>query len=208
MFDKLKFANSEFEKYKQLKGEYLHKQIYDVLLEINKENVLYSDLSSIIRYDKSLRDKLYIYLATLEEFLKAEIFRKYDVDNQDTIYKKVKFLINNAKAKTNNSESNLYYCFELCLGGIITFIKKKQMYDNDYINCLEKVRELRNKVMHHNLIVFGREKSIDRVMENLCDVKKMIQSLMYCLPDDYKKGFLKSINDLVCDVNVFKIVLE
>ena len=39
MFNKLSFPNTidEFNKYKELKGEYLYKQIYDLLLELNSE---------------------------------------------------------------------------------------------------------------------------------------------------------------------------
>ena len=58
MFEKLTFASprekEDFEKYKKLKGVYLHKQVYDILIEANDgENVTYSELSSIIRYDKN-----------------------------------------------------------------------------------------------------------------------------------------------------------
>ena len=84
MFEKLTFASpkeeADFEKYKKLKGIYLHKQVYDILLEANGgESVTYYELSSIIRYDKNLRDTLYIYLATAEEYLRALLCEKYDV---------------------------------------------------------------------------------------------------------------------------------
>ena len=51
MFEKLTFASpkekEDFEKYKKLKGVYLHKQVYDILLEANGgENVTYYELSS------------------------------------------------------------------------------------------------------------------------------------------------------------------
>lgn len=81
-FEKLVLTESEqkdFEKYAKIKGVYLHKQVYAVLLSYNSEQVSYSELSSVIRYDKNLRDKLYIYLATFEKSLRAELFSKYDV---------------------------------------------------------------------------------------------------------------------------------
>ena len=77
---------AEFEKYKALKGEYLYKQVADILFELDEKPVCYSDVSSVIRYDKKLRDTLFIYLASFEEFLRAELFRKYDVDSADQIY--------------------------------------------------------------------------------------------------------------------------
>ena len=79
--------SAEFEKYKALKGEYLYKQVSDILFELDGKPVSYSDVSSIIRYDKNLRDTLFIYLATFEELLRAELFRKYDVDSADHIYR-------------------------------------------------------------------------------------------------------------------------
>ena len=84
IFDKLTFASSkekaDFEKYKKLKGIYLHKQVYDILLEVNgEENVTYYELSSIIRYDKNLRDTLYIYLATIEENLRVLLLDNFDL---------------------------------------------------------------------------------------------------------------------------------
>ena len=60
--------SAEFEKYKALKGEYLYKQVSDILFELDGKPVSYSDVSSIIRYDKNLRDTLFIYLATFEEW--------------------------------------------------------------------------------------------------------------------------------------------
>ena len=62
MFKKLRFKTKreeiEFNKYIKLKGEFLYKQIYDILLE-NKEIIWYEEISSYVRYDKNLRDKLY-----------------------------------------------------------------------------------------------------------------------------------------------------
>ena len=92
MFEKLTFASTkekeDFEKYKKLKGVYLHKQVYDILLEANGgENVTYQELSSIIRYDKNLRDTLYIYLATAEEYLRALLCERYDVDESCKLFK-------------------------------------------------------------------------------------------------------------------------
>ena len=88
IFDKLTFASpkeeADFQKYKKLKGIYLHKQVYDILLEANGgEEVTYYELSSIIRYDKNLRDTLYIYLATVEEQLRvllSELYFKLQTD--------------------------------------------------------------------------------------------------------------------------------
>lgn len=90
MFEKLIFKNeyesNEFKKYIQLKGECLHKQIYDILNEANNGSVTYYELSSLIRYDKNLRDKLYIYFATAEEYLKAQLTDRYDANVVTYLY--------------------------------------------------------------------------------------------------------------------------
>ena len=107
--------SAEFEKYKALKGEYLYKQVSDILFELDGKPVSYSDVSSIIRYDKNLRDTLFIYLATFEELLRAELFRKYDVDSADHIYRfseGCQKLKNDIRIKNSNDNSNLYFCFE------------------------------------------------------------------------------------------------
>ena len=116
MFEKLTFASpkekEDFEKYKKLKGVYLHKQVYDVLLEANGgENVTYQELSSIIRYDKNLRDTLYIYLATCEEYLRALLLKSYDVASDSPKFEQhcYKPLIDALKDKYDFSKSNLYF---------------------------------------------------------------------------------------------------
>lgn len=124
-FEKLVLPKSEqkdFEKYAKSKGVYLHKQVYDVLLTYNVEQVSYYELSSVIRYDKNLRDKLYIYLATFEEKMRAELFSEYDVENKNVVYQFKTGLDELKKAikrKTNVEFSNLYYCYQLELGHTI-----------------------------------------------------------------------------------------
>lgn len=92
MFKFLKNVDKEecrqFEKYVKIRGKFVLKQIYDFLLNFNKEKVNYSDISTCIRYDKNLRDNLYIYLATFEEYLRAQILDKYDIKEGYTVNRK------------------------------------------------------------------------------------------------------------------------
>lgn len=48
----------------QSRGIYLYKQVYVALCnwESNVKEISYEHFSNLIRYDKSIRDKLYIYL--------------------------------------------------------------------------------------------------------------------------------------------------
>ena len=77
MLEKMIFQSQEeevdFEKYRQLKGDDLYFQIFRILSE-KTPKVKYVTVRAYIRYDKNLRDMLYIYLATLEEYCKARLY--------------------------------------------------------------------------------------------------------------------------------------
>lgn len=202
-FDKLIFKNYEeetFEKFIKIKGAYLHKQIYDVLLSYNAKEVTYHELCSIIRYDKNLRDTLYKYLATVEEKLRSELFTKYDVDTTDCIYKRTKGLEKLKKdihIKTNFVNSNLYFCYQLDLGATIDLLENLNFYNNkDIFTDLRQIKELRNRVMHHNILVAGN--ATDRIQAeiNLQNLKNQIVVLCKYLPCDYQKGFQTEISNL------------
>lgn len=201
-FEKLVLTESEqkdFEKYAKIKGVYLHKQVYDVLLSYNSEQVSYSELSSVIRYDKNLRDKLYIYLATFEESLRAELFSKYDIESAEHTYKRMQGL---NKLKDNIREnkdmyySNLYSCYELELGFTIELFEFLKLRDENTIKELKQIKDLRNCVMHHNVLVLGKARNKEEAGENLNTLRKQIALLSKYLPNDYHSGFQRDINNL------------
>ena len=67
--------------YIKVKGLYVHIQIYEYLTKGNKDiTVTWKQISDELRIDKGLRDSLYIYLATLEEYIRAYISNKYEND--------------------------------------------------------------------------------------------------------------------------------
>lgn len=216
MFEKLKFANvdeeSDFKKQVVIRGRFLFKQIYDYLIWLDKTSVPYSDLNTCIRYDKHLRDKLYIYLATFEEYLRAQIFDKYDIesgfrwnredDNFITQMAKNMFECKDVKS------SVLYKKFGLDLGETIALVKELNMFDKQRYNEFEKIRILRNRVMHHNLLVLGKAKSLKESEENKNKIKEAIVALADNLPDGYKINFIKAINDLICNCANYKIKIE
>ena len=123
MFEDLIFANDvekeTFKKYLPLKGKFLHKQIYDILKEANGGQVTYYELSSVLRYDKNLRDTLYIYLATAEEYLKALLLDKFDSDENLPKYIFGKYKVDNFKNnlyEINQAEnSKIYYKLNIWL---------------------------------------------------------------------------------------------
>ena len=219
MFEKLTFASQEerddFEKYQKLKGVYLHKQVYDILLEANVgEGVTYYELSSIIRYDKNLRDKLYIYLGTYEEYLRALLCEKYDVAEHCKIFKKHCFAeLNGAIFEKNDSdieESNLYFKLELDLADMMRICVEKGIITISD-SAQKDINDLRNRTMHHTLLLFGKAKNLSELSSNFEVLEKRINALCELLPLDYRKGFCDDIlklNGAPCKQYLTKFCLE
>lgn len=199
----LKFDNDqekeEIKKFLNLKGEYLHKQIYDILFEWNDSvEVKYSELSSVIKYDKGLRDTLYKYLSLLEENLRADLCRKYDIDDK-YINEKFKLWKDHLIEKSNTEKSNLYFRLDIEFGHLIELIEKVNLYDNSRIAKIKKAKDLRNKVMHHNLLMLGMSKNKTESLARIKLINDWIEILYDLLPIDYKRGFESSINGLNYD---------
>ena len=202
MFEKLTFASpkekEDFEKYKKLKGMYLHKQVYDILLEANGgETVTYAELSSIIRYDKNLRGTLYIYLATAEEYLRALLCEKYDVAEECKTFGQHCFkpLLTALFEQEKCNESHLYFKLELDFSVLMDVCIDKHLIDIS--NTTKKqLKELRNTTMHHALILFGKNKDLSGLNEHFEELEIRINALMQILPEEYRAGFITSIKKL------------
>lgn len=216
IFKWLNFADNlervEFEKYIKIRGQFVLKQIYEYLLNFNNKEVSYSDLSTCIRYDKNLRDQLYIYLATYEECLRAQLFDKYEINKGYTINKKhkdyIKKMAENMYESFDKEYSVLYKIFKLDLGETISLVKELKMFSDEKLKEFENIRVLRNRVMHHNLIVLGKKESLNDVEKNKEKMKSGIIALANNLSDGYGQNFIKTINALRCDFQQYKIVIE
>ena len=203
MFEKLTFASpkekEDFKKYKKLKGVYLHKQVYDILLEANGgENVTYYELSSIIRYDKNLRDTLYIYLATVEEQLRVLLLDNFDLKPNTPKFKQrpsTQTLCDALVPKQYLESSELYFKlkadFKVLMG---TCVAKKVVSISDDIMSL--VKELRNDVMHHHLLIFGGAHNLKEAKDNFASFERKIDALITLLPAEYVIGFRDDITKL------------
>ena len=131
MFERLIFADElervEFEKYVKIRGKFVFKQIYDYLLNFDKEKVDYTD-----RYDKNMRDTLYIYLATFEEYLRTQLFDRYEIKESFTTNRKekndIKKMAENMYECTDNQSSVLYKMFNLDLGKTISLVTELKMF--------------------------------------------------------------------------------
>ena len=202
MFEKLIFKNeyesNEFKKYIQLKGECLHKQIYDILNEANNGLVTYYELSSLIRYDKNLRDKLYIYFATAEEYLKAQLTDRYDANvNSKYIHypKEIKTLLNNLKARSLDAPSSLYYKLNIDFEALLQVCYEKTIIEIDNVQK-QQLNKLRNHTMHHSMLLFGQAHNLKEAKDNFKSLEKQLNAFIKLLPKEYRQGFSSDINKL------------
>ena len=202
MFDNLTFNSDaekiEFAKYIHLKGECLHKQVYDILSEANNGSVTYYELSSLIRYDKNLRDKLYIYFATAEEYLKAQLTDRYDA-NVSSKYihypNEIKNLLNNLKARSLDTPSILYYKLNIDFEALLQMCYEKNIIEIDNVQK-QQLNKLRNHTMHHSMLLFGQAHNLKEAKDNFKSLEKQLNAFVKLLPEEYRQGFLSDINKL------------
>ena len=198
MFKKIAFQNQEerddFEKYRQLKGDDLYFQICRILSE-NDNPVNYVTVQSHIRYDKNLRDKLYIYLATLEEYCRAQLLNRFDVrEPKKYTMHCYKMMLQNLIPK-ETAYSTLYYGFQPDFGDLMHICNEKQVWrisDTDQ----KSIKQLRNDTMHHALLLFGNSKTISELNDHLTTLEKRLNVFVRALPEEYQQGFLSDIRKL------------
>ena len=195
MLKKMIFQSQEeeadFEKYRQLKGDDLYFQIFRILSE-KTPKVKYVTVRAYIRYDKNLRDMLYIYLATLEEYCKARLLHSFDVcvlkKYQGHCYKD---LVKNLVPR-GDGESNLYYVFQPDFGDLMRICSEKEVYKIKSSDQ-KAIKTLRNQTMHHALILFGNAKTEKELSDHFNTLKKQLNALVNALPQEYRNGFLADI---------------
>lgn len=199
MFEKMVFQNEEekanYEKYKKLKGEDLFYQIYCILSE-SQSPVKYVTVSSYVRYDKNLRDKLYIYMATLEEYYRAQLLDAFDVLEPKKYEMHCYNQLNKDLIKrTEGTPSVLYYAFQPDFGILMTLCREKGVSDISK-NSQKLIKELRNETMHHALIMFGKAQTTSRLEEHFKEIEKRLNAFVQALPQEYRAGFLSDIQKL------------
>ncbi len=184
------------------RGIYLYKQVYSALCnwEINDKQISYKRFSNLIRYDKSIRDKLYIYLAAAEEHLRNIIFDALEIDNipNDTTIKCLDICALRTRIDVDKeADSNLYYysyAKNFDLGLIIQIFDRFNLAQQYGLNHsdITSVRILRNKVMHHNMLLlscFTERSDIERV---IIEVELGIEALYRVLPTkELRDGSIK-----------------
>lgn len=184
---------NEAQKYIRLKGFVQYQRVIEYC-RISDENPSYKVVSHLYKYDKRLRDNLYIYLATVEEFLRACIGNKFE-DNADELVKTRKF-----EKKQSQYQSVSLTLEQLTLKELNDMILRNKevfsdLYDLSVLDTnLNALRVLRNKVGHHNfLLAENFQNCIVNGVEN-DSLKHNLLNLVYLLPAEFRKGFITAIN--------------
>ena len=183
-----------YNKYSEIRGEIPYKIVFECLKKLD-ENISFKDINSFIRLDKALKDILYKYLGTLEDYIKTKIFSSYDFESYDSL--KEKYIYLNRLPKVIKKQINkyeiteLYKRFALNFGDIISFLKD---YEPNMFNFykLENVLKLRNNVMHHNLLLFKFDDDIITSTKN--EIGEQIESLLQLLPESHREGLIKELS--------------
>ena len=159
----------------------------------------YYELSSLIRYDKNLRDKLYIYFATAEEYLKAQLTDNYDTDIQLPEYihykKDINDLTTNLQERTQLSPSSLYYKLNIDFQALLHICRIKNITDITE-NQEQQLNKLRNHTMHHSMLLFGQAHNLKEAKDNFKSLEKQLNAFIKLLPKEYRQGFSSDINKL------------
>ncbi|MBO7573830.1 MAG: Abi family protein [Bacilli bacterium] len=182
--------------YIKVKGLSLHKEIYDYLLkENNNQAIIWKQISDELRLDKGLRDTLYIYLATLEEYIRAYISNKYENDLNQSFWINGKGNHNSIKDNITKGKPLFEILQDTDLGTLIQQVQALPRSDKDELfggvgtnENLQAVKELRNCIGHHKFLKTYNFKSctVDGYQSN--SLENNIKNLRQLLPERYRHG--------------------
>ena len=182
---------STFEKYSKIRGVQQYRIIFEALNKV-ESNVKFADVNSFVILDKAIKDVLFKYLGTLEEYIRNDILLRFDFDPEAELKKPEYHYFKGLPKcirKTNPADeiTDFYKRFSLNFGDLVSFIKDydSQTYDT---SKLDIIINLRNSVMHHSPLLFDYnfESTVDETL-------KGINALVEMLPSDYKDGCIKNL---------------
>ena len=145
---------STFEKYSKIRGVQQYRIIFEALSKV-VSNVKFTDVNSFVILDKAIKDVLFKYLGTLEEYIRNDILLRFDFDSEAELKKSEYHYFKGLPKcirKTNPADeiTEFYKKFALNSGDLVSFIKDyaSQNYDT---SKLDIIINLRNSVMYHSL---------------------------------------------------------
>lgn len=218
-FPLLVFENQEEKKLflQNLKsrGIFLYKQVYDALCNWQPNcHIKYEHFKNLIRYDKSIRDKLYKYLCVAEEHLRNIIFEELETSErfEDNENKKLDIdALQERNKEETNFNSNLYkysYSRFFDFGTIEKIIKKYELakkYSIDQNDIVIVRTKLRNKVMHHNMLLLSYHTDKSKIEKEIKEIEDGVEALYRILPTVvFKEGSIqndKLVGGLTRDIN-------
>ena len=185
--------------YLDMKGIAFHKSILNYLCANCGKTipVEWSDLSGELRSDKALRDVLYKYLATLEEYVRAYISNKYEDDAIQQVFwvDDSRYDYNKIKTKLVNGKPLFKTLEDVDFATLIKQVKHMPELDRNqlFVNVgsdenLDAVRELRNAVSHHKYLKLCQLKSCTVDGNKSDSLIANIQNLRQLLPIQYHYG--------------------
>lgn len=188
----------EAEFYLSVKGVELHRRILDYLgCDFEKSKIEWPKIANVLRTDKALRDIIYKYLATLEEYIRAFISNKY-IDNVQQEF----WIDGTSKRQENKIKTNIASGKELFevlenteFGCLIKQVEnlpiadQTQLFGDSYCEKnLVAVKELRNAVSHHKFLAAYKLKTCSVDGFEGCSLIDNIKNLRQLLPERYRYG--------------------
>ncbi len=191
------YSDAEF--YLRVKGVAFHHKIMTHLgVDFNddKSIIEWSKVSALLRYDKKLRDKIYIYIATLEEYIRAYISNKYEDDPIQPFWIDGRSPRSKVKSRIKDGECVSEVLQSIEFGVLLNQIKNistedlREMFDTttDIHSNLDAVRELRNAVSHHAFLMNYKFRTctVDGISND--SLNQNIRNLRQLLPIEYRYG--------------------
>ena len=184
--------------YLDIKGVEIHRSIMEYLQFDFAEGskIKWSVIAQKLQEDKRIRDRLYIYLATLEEYIRAYISNKYQDNIRQNFWIDGKASWN--KIKTNlQSRTNLFEVLQDAdFGTLINQVKNLPQEDRASIfdekvgtdDNLNALVELRNTVSHHKFLLKHNFKECKVGNEISNTLENNIKNLRQLLPKQYRYG--------------------
>lgn len=191
--------HNDAEFYLRVKGVAFHHKIMTHLgVDFNDDKSIFewSKVSALLRYDKKLRDKIYIYIATLEEYIRAYLSNKYEDDPIQPFWKDGRTPRSKVKSRIEDGECVSEVLQSIDFGDLLNQIKNisaediSEMFDCtiDIHSNLDAVRELRNAVSHHAFLMNYKFRTC--IVESIRNdsLSNNIQNLRQLLPKEYRYG--------------------
>lgn len=208
----------EAEFYMAVKGVELHRRILDYLgcSFSEKAKIKWSKIARILKSDKALRDVIYIYLATLEEYMRAFISNKYENNIQQSFW-----IDGSGQRQANKIKANILSgkkLFDILenidFGCLIKQVEnlpiedRTQLFGEYYCKKnLVAVKELRNAVSHHKFLAGYKLKTCSVDGFEGCSLIDNIKNLRQLLPKRYRYG-KNGKGGITAELNIIGIKLD